>query len=166
MLQQRSSRGGRGRRNGHDCSSQNSVRRGTIARPQRVTVQEISRAKARVPGCGDPNDDPALRDAAKEAECGGDGRSCGNRSGRQAPRTCVWFWWAKCRCGRRQEPAERQLLLVDYRLLRKHEDAVHFNIRNFGCELCAKRFSVKNDLTDHVLAVHSKVRLKTNCMSY
>ena len=43
---------------------------------------------------------------------------------RQAPRTCVWFWWAKCRCGRRQEPAERQLLLVGYRLLRKHEDAV------------------------------------------
>ena len=43
--------------------------------------------------------------------------------------------------------------------LKKHEDAVHFNIRPFGCDICPKRFIMKNDLRDHITAVHKKIKV-------
>ncbi len=49
--------------------------------------------------------------------------------------------------------------LYDKHSLRKHEDAVHFNIRPHACRHCGKAFSLRNDLKDHVLAVHAKVKV-------
>jgi len=43
--------------------------------------------------------------------------------------------------------------------LKKHEDAVHFNVRPFGCDICPKRFIMKNDLRDHITAVHKKIKV-------
>jgi hypothetical protein len=50
--------------------------------------------------------------------------------------------------------------LYDKHSLKKHQDVVHFNIRPHGCPVCQKRFSVANDLRDHVAAVHAKEKVK------
>lgn len=49
-------------------------------------------------------------------------------------------------------------VLCDKHSLKKHADAVHFNIRRYPCDFCQKRFSIRNDLRDHVQAVHNKVK--------
>ena len=50
-------------------------------------------------------------------------------------------------------------VLYDLHSLKKHEDVVHFNLRPHECTKCLKRFSVKNDLHDHVNAVHKKIKV-------
>ena len=49
-------------------------------------------------------------------------------------------------------------VLSDKNNLKKHVDVVHFNIRNYNCLLdtCGKRFISRNDLNDHIRAVHEK----------
>ena len=48
--------------------------------------------------------------------------------------------------------------LYDRHSLKKHQDLVHFNIRNFACALCPKRFGVAAELKDHVTTVHDKIK--------
>ncbi len=52
-------------------------------------------------------------------------------------------------------------VLRDRRNLRRHEDAVHLNIRPHGCDRCPKRFSARGDLREHVMAVHDKIKVET-----
>ena len=49
-------------------------------------------------------------------------------------------------------------MLSDKKSLKRHEDAVHLNIRNHYCIQCGKRFITKNDLLDHIRSVHEKIR--------
>ena len=53
------------------------------------------------------------------------------------------------------------MLVGDRHSLKKHQDLVHFNIRNFACEQCPKRFGVAADLRDHVNNVHNKIKAST-----
>lgn len=48
--------------------------------------------------------------------------------------------------------------LYDRRSLKKHQYLVHFNIRNFACDQCPKRFGIAADLKDHVTTVHDKIK--------
>ena len=49
--------------------------------------------------------------------------------------------------------------LYDRRSLKKHQYLVHFNIRNFACDQCPKRFGIAADLKDHVTTVHDKIKV-------
>ena len=56
-------------------------------------------------------------------------------------------------------------VLADRQSLRRHEDAVHLNIRPHGCGECPKRFSARRDLLLHVRAVHEKVKVNDKILA-
>ena len=63
----------------------------------------------------------------------------------------------------REKPKPRQCSicgkkLYDRHSLKKHQDLVHFNIRNFACDQCPKRFGIASNLKDHVTNVHDKIK--------
>ena len=66
----------------------------------------------------------------------------------------------------REKPKPRQCSicgkkLYDRHSLKKHQDLVHFNIRNFACDRCPKRFGIAADLKEHVTSVHDKIKAST-----